>query len=310
MKNKCRILSVFVVAICCMVAIASIIAIKNKRDNSQVYAQSINFVGIAGGAELYIHNDLHISKNLIMVRPSNCTVQPKFEIKKSGEDDYQSVATGKYSFEKEGKYILVCKALKNKDYYVQDRITINVVEAPDTTTSMYIRSLGKPIIYEQDYILMNDIVEIMCPDTADVNMVCSSNISLNNGIITASEAGYATIEITLKSDNIIISKILPIIIKPKIVASDICLQLSMGTNILTNNEIEISLSKFNYSIIYELLNSDKQLINCWTDSDIVEVVSFNPMIIELKTISKGTAIIYISPLEYPDTIFEFTVKIV
>ncbi len=310
MKIKCRILSVFVVAICLVVIIASIIVIKNKKDDKQVYAESINFVGLAGGAELYIDNDLLIDEGLIIISPSNCTVKPEFAIKKSGEDEYTSIDTGKYCFDKAGKHILVCKVLKNKNYYIQDRITINVVEMPTESTSMYIKSLINTTMYEEDNIVISDIMEMLCPPSAEVNMVCSDNITLNNGIITALDAGYARVEVTIKNDNIIISKILPIIIKPKIVESAIRLQLSMGTNIFTNNEIEISLSKFNYSIIYELINSDKQLINCWTDSNIVEVVSFNPMIIELKTISAGTATIYVSPLDFPDTIFEFVVNIV
>ena len=310
MKNKCRILSVFVIAVCLIAAVASIIVIKNKQDKTVVYAKSINFVGLVGGAELYINNDLLIGEDLITVSPSNCTVKPQFEIKKSGDDNYQSIAAGKYSFEKEGKYILVCKALKNKNYYVQDKITINVVDRPQTTTSMYIMSQGNTTIYEEDTIFIDDIAEIVAPSGADIDMVCSENIILNNGLVTALNAGYATVEVIIKNDNIIISKIIPIIVKSKIVASEIQLQLSVGANILTSNEIEISLSKFNYAIAYKLLKTDKQLINCWTDSNVVEVVSFNPMTIELKTITAGTATIYVSPLDYPDTIFEFVVRIV
>ena len=310
MKIKCRILSVFVVAICGIVAIICLTVIKNKKDKEPVYAESINFVGIVGGVELYIYNELVIDENLVKVAPKNCTFKPEFQIKHSSDEEYVSINTGRYSFDKEGKYILSCKVPKNKSYYLKDSISITVVAIADTTTNMYIKQIGNTKLYVDDTIKLDSVVEIVKPINSSVNFECSSNISLNNGTITALSEGYASIEITIQIDDIKIRKAVPIIIKAKVIESDIKLKLSINGNVINGNNIELEKSKFDYSITYELINIDKQLINCWTDSDIIEIISYNPMTIEIKTLNVGVVNIYVSPIDYPDTVLQFLVNIV
>jgi len=309
MNIKCRILSVFIVIISAVVISISTIVINHKQDNETIYAESINFVGNISAADIYINNALVIDNGLINVEPNNCTLKPELEIKKRGGES-KSISMGKYYFDEEGIYTLTCKALKNKAYYIKDTIKITVVESLNEDVSMYIKHKSNNIFYVEDTINLSQVAEIVGPENAEMDLRCSTNLLLNNHEITAIGEGYAKIDVILSYNNIKILNTIPLIIRPKAEGSDILLKLTSYGDVLQENEIQITKSKFNFAIVYELIGIDKQQINCWTDSDIIQIISFDSMMIEVKTFSVGDAVIYVSPVDYPQVVFEIVVKIV
>jgi len=309
MNIKCRILSVFIVIISAVVIGISAIVINRKQDNETIYAESINFVGNISAADIYINNALVLDNKLINVEPNNCTLNPELEIKKRGGES-KSISMDKYYFDEAGIYTITCKILKNKNYYIKDTIKITVVESLTEDLSMYIKHKASNIFYIEDTINLSQVAEIVGPENAEIDLKCSTNLLLNNDAVTAIATGYAQIEIMLSYNNIKILNTIPLIIKPKAVVSDIALKLISNGKVIQNNEIEITKSKFNLSVIYELINIDNQQINCWTDSSIIEIIGFDSMMIELKTLDIGEGIIYVIPVDYPQVVFEIVVKIV
>ncbi|MBQ7880278.1 MAG: hypothetical protein IJ358_00325 [Clostridia bacterium] len=310
MKIKCRILSIAVVAVAAVASIVSAVKISRKTNDRVVYADSISFCGMIGGAEIYIDNELVVDDNLITITPSDCTVTPEFTIKKSGNSEEVEISESKYTFTSAGKYTLACKIKANENYYLKDTIALTVVDNPSTTTSMYIKQENKISLYVDDEIDLSSVAKTICPADATVEISCDENLSINNDIVTAINSGLGKIDVVLKFDNIVVCKTISIIIKPKIIENDIALRLTVGAKKIENDTIEIKHSKLSFTMAYELINIDNQFINCWVNDDVVKILNCNPMIIELLPLEIGETILYISPVGYDSIVFEIVIKII
>lgn len=310
MKVKCRILSMCVVVVLAIALISGIFITINKNKDKDIYAKSLKFSGLIGGVEIYIENELIIDDNLVTVSPANCSFKPEFSIKKSGDDESVAVDKGKFLFETNGKYTLSCRVKSSKNYYLIRSISITVVDVPTDDTNIYVKKLTDATMYVEDKIDLLSVAEIKCPNSVKLDLICNENISIENNIVTAIKEGLGQIDIVVRYNNISICKTIFIIVKPKLTKDNIELKLTIGGQAINNN-IEIEYSEFNFMMNYELTNLEgNQSINCWTDSNIVSIVSYNSPIIEMLMIDKGKAVVYVSPLSYPEIVFEIVINII
>lgn len=311
MKRKCRILSIFVVTVLAAIVLVCVIKTLTKSKKEQIYAEAITFTTDISSMEVCIDNELMVDKSMVQVLPSNCTQKVEFTIMKSSVGVENVIVGNKVSFNDIGKHILTCKIKANKDYYIKDTINITVVETPTSTTSMYIKKLTSKTLYVEDRVLLSSLVDIKCPSLAKIEPNCSEHFMYENGYITAINNGVGTIDIKVIYNNLIIFESVSFVVKPKIIESEIDLILSVDGTVVENNIIETQYSPFNLAINYQLTKTEQnQTINCWCNSSVVEVVSYNSPIIELKILTTGTATIYVSPADYPNIIFEIIVTIV
>lgn len=309
MDMKCRILSVIVIAVSLIVTLISIIVVANKKDNKVVYAESISFNSDISGFEMLIDNYLVIDKSLVTITPENCTFEPEFSITKSSKGEEVVVQEGRYKFSETGKHVLKCKVKIAEEYYWYDQISITIVESSSDTTSMYIKELQNTILYVEDMIELDNVIKLKCPTNTIVTYNYDNYISISNNIITAITPGLANVEVILNYNNILISSKFSVIVRPKIIESEINIRFSVAGNVLDSNIIELKLDKYNFAINYELTNTDFQTIDCYTDSDIVTIISFDAPIIIINANKVGEATIFIRPTNYPNTIFELVVRV-
>ena len=311
MKSKCRILSIIVVLVSIITTIVCAIIIANKNSNEPIYATSINFVGQVKGAELLIGNQIVLNESLISVEPINCTVKPEFTIKRYNAPSDSAIVLSEptYSVEDAGSYIVSARIKANENYYLSDSVTIKFVSSPGDTTTMYIYPYETISVFVEDSVALESLVDIVAPNSAQISFECNQNITILNNIITAITPGVGAVNIMIAYDNFIILETVNMIIKPKVIASEIGLILTVGPNQLSTYVVEITNSSYTFTINYQLLNIENQLINCWTDSKILQVVSYNAPSIVINTIECGNAILYISPVEYDNIIFEILIKI-
>lgn len=310
MNKKCRILSICVVVIAIVVAVVAIFKTFNKHEKLVVYAESVSFTTSVGGLEMCINNELLIDESIITVSPSNCSFKPEFVIKSDHFED-KIIKTGKYSFASKGIYILECRVKCSDEFYVKDSLKITVVDSKTITTNIYIGKLSMKTIYIDDEIPLTSLVELDYPALSSVDVECSQHISYNDGKFKALYDGIATINIFVTYDYITICENVKLAIKLPISETGVDLILSVNNSILTSNQLEIDYSPFNFAINYELTNLEhNQVIDCWTDSEHISVVSFNAPSIILTPLSVGEAIVYVSPEDYPDIVFEIVISII
>lgn len=312
MKKICRNLSIGLGVITIVILAVSISLIARRSKGSRIiYAETIRFSSTIGSFEMLIDNELIVDAGLVQITPSNCSFQPMFTIKKSTEDSEIAIVGNKHSFETAGSYTLYCKIQSNENYYITDSINIKVVSNPTKDTSMYINKLPLQTFYVDDIIELEKLAEIYAPNSSSVALAGDEYTTIEDGTIKAIRDGVAILDIKVTYENITIVETISFIIKPKIQDTGVDLILSINGNILEQNNIEIPYSQFNFAINYELTNLEQnQNINCWTDSDIVGVVSYNSPIIILKTLGIGTATIYVSPTLHPEVVFEIIVTII
>ena len=311
MKRKCRNLSIAVVSVLFVVVFVCMVAIFNKPKGAIIYADTINFTTTIGSFEMFIGNELVLNESLVQINPSNCSVKPKFTIRKSGEDEERDITTNRYLFSEAGKYILTSKVKVDKDHYISDNINITVVNIITEDTSMYIDKLPLQTVYVEEEIELTKLAKLHYPILGEIKVSCSEHITYSQGKINAIKDGAASIDVIIKYENLIIMETIPLIVKAKVEDTGTNLIVSVGGNIVENNRLELTYSQFSFAINYELTNLEhNQEINCWTDSDIVSVISYNAPTIVLKPLSFGEAIIYVSPIDHPSIVFEIIITIV
>lgn len=308
MVMKCRILSFFVIVASLIVTLTSIIIIANKSYKHIIYAESISFNTKSGGIELLLNTNLVIDDKNLTIFPSNCTVKPEFTISSSNTKEH-TIQEGVYTFEDTGRHILKCKIKANENYYIYDSIVVTVVNEITDNTSMYINRFGQKVIYVEDKISLDSLVELHYPNNTEISLSSSNHINIANDEVTAISKGVAKINISLTYDNVTIKEEITLVVRDKIIPEQIGLKLSVGNRLIENNLIELEQSDFNLVINYELTNTDFQDIVCSSNSDIIEIVSCDAPMIIISAKSTGEAIIYISPYNFRDTIFEITVII-
>lgn len=309
MDMKCRILSVIVIVVSLIVTLISLIVVANKKDDKVVYAQSISFNSDISGFEMAIDNYLVIDKSLVTITPSNCTLEPEFSITKSTSKQEMKIGEGRYKFSETGKHVLKCKVKINEENYWHDQISIIVVESPSNSTSMYIQQLKDVVLYVDDIINLDKVIKVTHPINTAVAYNYDNYISIINNNIKAIYPGLAKVEVVLNYHNILISEEFSVIVRSKIIESEIGIEFSVAGNVLDGNIVEIKLSKYNFAINYELINTDFQTITCYTYSDSVTIISFDAPIMVIKANKIGEAIIFISPTNYPNTMFELVVRV-
>ena len=115
----------------------------------------------------------------------------------------------------------------------------------------------------------------------------------------------------LQDNYITICQEISFAVKPSVINAEVILKLTVGDEVLANNVVEKQYSEFSFDIGYTLVNLDRnQAIYCWTESDVVEVIKFNSPTIRLRALGKGSATVYIKPIERPDITFEIIVNII
>jgi len=310
MKRICRILSLIVTLICVIVTAVIVIKVLDKPKSKTVYATDINFTTPSGGIVMYINNEMIVSRSMVNIFPKDCKLEPEFQIKKHGEEEVKTVTSTSYKFSEVGKYTLICKIQGGKDYYIDDKLTITVVDLPDESTDVYIKKLSFDSLMAGDCVDLNNMFKL-CPSTNNnLRVQTSKHLRYENGKIYVEDGGYAWINISVASEGFTISKMVSLNILSKPENSESVLRLTIGDTVLETNEIEMTYSEFNFAINYELLGMTNQYIICWTESDVVEVVSFNPSTIIIKPLKSGTATIYVSPIEHPSIALEIEVTII
>ena len=186
-----------------------------------------------------------------------------------------------------------------------------MVDTPRETTSFYIQKLNVNDLYVDEDISLDKIAYIKRSSNSAVTVACDEHMLYNNGIITPTKEGDGLITVILKDNDVTICYDITLKIKPSIVNAVVELRLTLGGEVLTGYTVEKQYSPFNFDIGYTLINIDRnQAINCWTNSDVVEVVRYNSPTITLKPLRQGTATIYVVPLERPDLTFEIIVSII
>lgn len=308
MKLKCRILSIIITGALFIATFICCIIVFNKDTDEIIYATNIGFNGIVGGVELCIDNELLLNNDMVSIEPSNCTEQPIFTIKKYGDDDETEIKNNKYSFDDLGRFILKCKIRSSEKYYVTDTISITVVDSPTDNTYMYIDAKDR-LMYVDDVVPITELATIVAPNNSYIDISCSDNLRIVDNNITAIKDGTGFVSVIIEYNKIKIYKTFNLVIKPKTVDSDIQLKLYYGGNILTNNVLEINSLEYYIAINYTLINIDSQLINCWTNDNIVDIVSFNPDTLIICPESCGETTVFISPLGYEHIVFEITIKV-
>ncbi len=310
MKKKCRILSIIVVIILLGAVIGLTIFIINKPNKKTTYAESIAFVSDSQGFELLISNSLIINDNMVTVTPNDCSFKPEFTIKKYNSKNEIPIVNNKHNFETSGRYIFTCKVKKSANDYAKDTILITVVDAPTINTNMYITRVVPPEIYVEDKINISSLCECIYPANAKLDIICDEYLYYDGEYIVASKSGIGHFDVLLTYDYITIGKSFSVYIAPKLVESDIRLELNYNGFPLTSNNIEVNSAELLVSINYNLTHLINQSINCWTDSNLLQINSYDTPIIQFKPLSTGTATIYVSPVNHSHLIFEIVVTII
>lgn len=311
MKKICRILSIVAVLVVGIVATILVVKAFNKSKDREIYATSVNFKTNAGAVEIYRENEIVLSKDLVTIKPADCALMPEFWFKKYGQSGETLIKGTTHKFEDSDKYILICRVKSGDTYYVEDRLTIDVVDTPRETTSFYIQKLNVNNLYIDEDVSLDKIVHIKQSSNSSVTVDCDEYVEYNNGILTPRKQGDSKITVILKDNNISICHKISLKINPSVVNAEVELQLTMGGQVLSGNVVEKQYSQFNFDIGYTLINLDRnQSIDCWTDSDVVEIVKYNSPTIRLRPLCRGTAVIYVVPVERPDLTFEIIVSII
>lgn len=311
MKKFCRILSVVCVIVVFATATIFIVKAVRKPRNKEIYATSVSFKSIAKAIEIYRNNEIIVGKDLVTIKPADCSVKPEFLFKKYGQSGETEIDGDTHKFENEGKYILICRVKSGADYYVEDRLTIDVVNSPRETTSFYIQKLNTSTLYVGENINLRQVAYIKRSNNSAVDVLSDEHIEYSDGVITPVKEGDFKITIVLLDNNIAICQQVSLKVKPSVINADVELKLTFDGNVLDSNLIEIELTPFNVDIGYTLTNLDEnQVIDCWTDSGIVEVITFNAPTIRLHLRGKGVATVYVKPLQRPDLIFEIMITII
>ena len=311
MKKICRNLSIVaLVVIGITTAILIIVALRKTKDK-EIYATDVNFKTMAESIEIYGENKIVVSSDLVNIKPANCTVEPEFLFKKYGQSGEIEIKDNYHKFEDVGKYILICRVKSGESYYVEDRLTIDVVNAPRETTSFYIKDVGVINLYLDESVELEELVTIKRGNNSSIEMIHNERVKYENGIINPIMEGACETAILLKDNNIVICQEITINVKPSVINAEVKLELTLGGEILESNVVEKQYSQFYFDIGYTLVNLDRnQAVECWTESSVVEVVRFNSPTIRLKPLSRGIAIVYVKPVERPDLIFEIIVSII
>ena len=310
MKEKYRILSIVGTVICIAILVVGIIFVANKSKDKVVYATFVNFAGFSGGLEMCIDNELVISRDMVKILPESATAIPQFTIRRSGDSVEETIISNKYTFNSAGEYVLTCRVKSSKDYYRSDTMLIKVVNNPTTSTNLYIAKVFNHYLYVEDEINLSYLIETRCPNVANVVVHCSEHLSYNNSKINVLKAGTATIKVELIYDSVAITDSFTFEVKPKQDNGNVHLVLMDKGQVIPDNTLEVTLSSNNISLEYTISNLDSQAIYCWTDSDKIEVVSFNVPNIVLKPIKTGNLIVYVRVVDYPNIIFEISITIV
>ena len=316
MRKFCRILGI-VVASAVVVAIAFIVVkVARKPKANKVYATNVEFLTLAGGMEMFIGNDLILNYDMVKISPQNCEFDPEFSVKMFGALKETVVENGRYTFTEKGRYTICCKVKSSENNYIDDKITIKVVEEPTETTAMYITKLDFDGLRADKTIELNKIVNISSIDKVS-KIECTEHITYNEGIITAIKPGEACINIFMTNDNLTIVSRIEFTIVNNVDTGDVKLKLTFEGRVLTDNIVEVEYSTFNFVISYEIEGfEDNQYILCTTNDDVVSIVSsdhFNicePPFIILKPLRTGETIIYVTPLENTNIEFEIIVRII
>ena len=308
MKRR-RILSIAIIAIGVITVASSVIIIACKNHNKPIYATSINYIGSTKGAEILIDNELVLDASLIKIEPSNCTFKPEFSIRKSGENSEKSITESKYTFAQIGTYVLSCKIKAGKNYYINDKITLTVVNNPSETTSMYIIPNYTKIMYLDDELNLDEFADIVSPTGSKIDVNCTPNVVFRNNKIVATGEGMASVTLTITYDSISVCKAFNIIVRPKIDESEVGLELTIGATPVTNNIININSGDGNIIVDYILTNIDEQEIDCRVDGDAVTVEDCYVPTIILKPEKAGQAILYITSVKCPSVTFEITINV-
>jgi len=311
MKLKCRILSICVIVALTVAVIVGCVFIAGKNKNKTIYAKSINFNTVSKSIEMYIGNNLLLNDSFVKVTPSNCAFMPEYKITKSSTKEESFINTKFISFTETGKYVLTCQIKRDANNYIHDTINIVVVAIPDETTSMFISKIANPTIRVEDEVQLSDIIEISCPENTKRVVQCSENLTYIDNKLIALSKGEASVEIFITYDNITIFSGFKFNIKAKLDIGNIDLIVTMYDSVISNRQIEVDLIPLGYEINYKITELDnEQTIRCWTDSENIEIISFNAPTIAFKPVNKGSAIIYVSPKDYADIVFEILVNIV
>lgn len=310
MVMKRRILSIFVIVAALTVTLISIIVVANKKEDKLVYGKNIKFNSNISGFEMSIDNYLVIDKSMVTVTPSDCSFEPEFTITKYSSGEEVAIKEGKYKFSQTGKHILKCMVKISATYSWHDKISINVVDGYNSSTSMYIKQIKNQVLYVEDCVILDEIVELKYPTNTKITYDYTDNVSIKDNLVTAKLDGLAKIDITLNYNNIIITDTIYITIKPKIIESDIGIIFGAGGQAIDGNYIEIKLSKYTFGIDYKLTNTDFQLIDCTTDSSAINILSWDSPVIVVETKQLGDATIYITPLEHPELRFELLIRVI
>lgn len=309
MKNICRILSLIVACICFVIGAIIIVKVMDKPKSKTIYATDISFATSSGGVVMFVDNELIVSKTMINISPANCEVEPEFEIKKHGDAEIFKISDS-YVFGSAGKYTLSCKIRGGKDYYLDDKITITVVDVPDEGMDICIKELEFDPLFIGDCVRLNTMFEIF-PET-EIRVVTSEHLKYEDGNVYAKNYGSAWIKVFVTNEKFTVAQKISLNILQKPESSESLLRLTLGSTILESNQVEIGYSEFNIPLNYQLLGMNNQYINCWTEGDVLEVDEYNPPppTIFIKPLKRGTAIVYVSPVEHPTIVLEIVITII
>ena len=313
MKSS-RILSVFVILVCVVVAIilgAIFFVVPQKPKD--VHAKSINFVTKSGGFEICKSNEILVDYYIVEISPSNCTFKPEFLLKRTGEKDEDAlgVALGNMTISEIGSYELICRAKSGKNSYVKDRVKIKVVDEPGENTGMYISKKNPAGIYVDDSLNIDEVIHTISPIGAQLAISTSPHFVLDGQTLVAMMEGLATVDIRLSYDGITIVDQFMYTIKPRKSESANQLILTVNGTMLDNNEVQVEYSTFNQSISYYITNLYSQEVECYTDSELISIKNrYNFTTIIFTTLGRGEAIIYVSPTDFPQLRFEILIRIV
>ena len=310
MKKFCRILSIIALIAIFITSVILVVKVIRKPANKEVYATSVSFKTLAEAVEIYSENKIVITDEMVTIKPSNCTIAPEFLFKKYGQSGETAITDDVLKFESEGRFILICRVKSGDMYYVEDRLIIDVKHDPRETTSFYIQRLNITNLYIDENVSLNQIAYIKKSANSVVDVICDENVKYENGILIPLNEGKCQIVVVLMDNNVAICQEISINIKSSIINAEVELRLTLGGEVLDTNVIEKEYSQFNFDIGYKLINIDRnQAIDCWTEGGVVEVIKYNSPTITLKPLNKGTAVVYVKPLERPDLTFEIVVII-
>ena len=197
MGRKCRILSIFVIAVfvaCSAVCVT--LAVSKNIKRREIYATSITF-NSPRSMDLYIDNSLIISNDIVTICPNNCTVKPTFYLSTRDDLDVREEMDGQtFKFNATGSYVITCEIASSKYGYTKsDYITINVIDAPvKDETPMYIRRSENVISPIQgDDIELNNMLDIICPNNANVEILVNDKLKLIDGCIQTVNSGMGEV---------------------------------------------------------------------------------------------------------------------